>query len=169
MPNWCNNNISMTGPKDILEALWNKATENGNQLLEAMVPIGEWEYDTAVNAWGTKWDVSTNGLSFESWDDKAEISGYFDSAWAPPIEAMEAFLAQNEGVSIILSYEEPGMDFCGVYENGDCVESTMSDIVDKILAEEELDNTESMLYGEFEGTIDSLVEWRQEEEENEEE
>ena len=166
MPNWCNNNISMTGPKDILEALWKKATENDNRLLEAMVPIGEWDYGNAVDTWGTKWDVSTDGLAFSDYGDgTAEISGFFDSAWAPPIEAMETFITQNEGVSITLFFEEPGMDFCGVWDNGEILEGEMSAIVDKLIAEEDLDGVEAMLYGEFEGTIDSMVEWKMEEEE----
>lgn len=166
MPNWANNNISINGPKELIETVWNKATDNENQLLEAMVPIGEWDYGEAVAAWGTKWDVSTEGLEFtDNGDGTAEISGYFDSAWAPPIDAMQTFIENNDEVSITLYYEEPGMDFCGVWDNGDVSEAEMSTIVDKLIAEDELTSEEAMLYAEFEGSFDSMVEWKMEEDE----
>jgi hypothetical protein len=42
----------------------------------------------------------------------------FDSAWAPPTAAMEKF--QDLGFSVRLYYYEPGMCFCGIYdEDGD--------------------------------------------------
>jgi hypothetical protein len=35
----------------------------GPALLEVFVPIGKWDYDKAVKAWGTKWDVEYHVLS----------------------------------------------------------------------------------------------------------
>ena len=74
-------------------------------------------YDYCVNEWGTKWDVGGEG-------DQATVTGPnsismgFDSAWAPPIAAMEKF--QDLGFKVKLVYWESGMCFCGVYdENGD--------------------------------------------------
>ena len=77
-------------------------------------------YDWAVNNWGTKWDVDSEGLEFEDTEDGyATISGWFDSAWAPPIQAYNTFLEQNKEMSIRANYEEGGMDFAGIYEDGD--------------------------------------------------
>ena len=55
MPNWCSNHIVIEGPKDKVEAIWSKATdESDDGLLGALHPIGEWDYHTAIDQWGTK-------------------------------------------------------------------------------------------------------------------
>lgn len=121
MPNWCSNSITITGPAAKIRALWDSSKANQG-LLEAMVPIGEWDYGTAVDTWSTKWDVSLEGLEFmEGQDGTATISGWFESAWAPPIGAYERFCDANDDVSIDASYFEPGMDFAGFWssESGD--------------------------------------------------
>lgn len=118
MPNWCSNSINIEGPVDQIRALW-EAAQAQEGLLEAMVPIGEWKYDTAVESWGTKWDISLEGLEFtDLGDGTATISGWFDSAWVPPIGAYETFFEANDDVSISASYYEPGMDFAGFWNNG---------------------------------------------------
>lgn len=138
MPNWCNNNISISGPMDTIKQLWEAANQEGEAggLLNAMVPMPErlkdtvkgsngdadnW-YDWSVSNWGTKWDVSTEGLEFtDNGDGTALIEGWFDSAWAPPIGAYEKFSEQNNDCHIEASYHEGGMDFGGFWdtENGD--------------------------------------------------
>ena len=39
MPNWCNNNIEIRGPRAKIEALWKAATAEAGGLLNAMVPM----------------------------------------------------------------------------------------------------------------------------------
>ena len=74
-------------------------------------------YDYCVNEWGTKWDVGGEGDQ-ASQDSPTDLRMNFDSAWAPPIAAMEKF--QDLGFRVKLVYWESGMCFCGVYdENGD--------------------------------------------------
>jgi hypothetical protein len=71
-------------------------------------------YDWRVSNWGTKWDVSTEGLEFhDHGDGTAEITGWFDSAWAPPTGAYEKFCDDMDGVYLEAFYEEGGMDFAG--------------------------------------------------------
>ena len=145
MPNWCNNNISISGPTDTIKKLWEDANQEGEAggLLNAMAPqpanlfqgslgtkereecaeqgIPNW-YDWNVSNWGTKWDVDTEGLEFtDNGDGTAMIEGWFDSAWAPPIGAYEKFSEQNNDCHIEASYHEGGMDFGGFWdtENGD--------------------------------------------------
>jgi hypothetical protein len=122
MPNWCNNNITISGPADKIRQLWDTAQtadEGKFGLLEAMAPIGDWEYGTAVDTWGTKWDVNDEGLEIiEHGNGTAEITGWFDSAWAPPIGAYEKFIEANEDCEISASYYEMGMDFAGFW-NGE--------------------------------------------------
>lgn len=74
-------------------------------------------YDYCVNEWGTKWDVGGEGDQ-ASQDSPTDLRMNFDSAWAPPIAAMEKF--QDLGFKVKLIYWESGMGFCGLYdENGD--------------------------------------------------
>ena len=126
MPNWCNNSFSITGNTESIKDLWEAAQTAGPDgdfgLLNAIAPIGEWEYGKAVDTWGTKWDVSDEGLEFiDNGDGTASISGWFDSAWAPPIAAYEQLAADFDSCVIECSYYEPGMDFGGFWssENGD--------------------------------------------------
>jgi hypothetical protein len=134
MPNWCNNNITISGPAETIRQLWDDAQNShrwteivdgkevekiGFGLLEAMAPIGDWEYETAVDTWGTKWDISDEGLEIiEHGDGTAEITGWFDSAWAPPIGAYEKFCDDMDNCEISASYYEMGMDFAGFW-NGE--------------------------------------------------
>ena len=139
MPNWCNNNITIQGSTETIKKLWEEATAEDGGLLSAMVPMPEgladttspspegqskvvdghtnW-YDWSVARWGTKWDVSTEGLEFtDNGDGTASISGWFDSAWAPPITAYETFCEDMDGVYIEASYHEGGMDFGGFWDS----------------------------------------------------
>ena len=166
MPNWCNNSFSITGNTESIRELWEAAqTANDGEfgLLNAIAPIGEWEYGKAVETSGTKWDVSDEGLEFiDNGDGTACITGWFESAWAPPIAAYEQLAADFDSCVIECSYYEPGMDFGGFWssENGD----------------EEFDNLQERLeqpveewderFKEFEVEYDLLSEeWRFEEEE----
>ena len=77
---------------------------------------GNW-YDYCVNEWGTKWDVGGEGDQATVTSPNS-ISMGFDSAWAPPVAAMEKF--QDLGFKVKLIYWESGMCFCGLFdENGD--------------------------------------------------
>jgi len=145
MPNWCNNTITIQGSTETLKTLWEEAQTAGSYtnddgetvsqfgLLSAMVPepkelaaseddvMPAW-YGWRVSNWGTKWDIGDDGLEFEdNGDGTASITGWFDSAWAPPIEALNTFADDMDGVSIELFYHEPGMCFVGYYssEGGD--------------------------------------------------
>jgi hypothetical protein len=144
IPNWCNNTITITGPAEKIQALWNAAQAEGSGLLNAMVPMPEglrstvkgtgdeaqtaeldghtnW-YDWSVDRWGTKWEVNMEGLEFtDLGNGRAEIAGYADSAWAPPVPAFQSYANANPDVEMELKYFEPGMCFMGVWdtEGGD--------------------------------------------------
>jgi len=141
MPNWCNNNISISGPTETIKQLWEDANREDGGLLSAMAPqpedmfhgnlgakereeceekgIPNW-YDWNVSNWGTKWDVSTEGLEFtDNGDGTASIEGWFDSAWAPPIGAYEKFCDDMDNCDLEASYHEGGMDFAGFWSKSD--------------------------------------------------
>ena len=149
MPNWCSNSISIQGGSNTIKNLWEEANKEGSGLLNAMKPMPKelegttsptpqegqagykgpqptvdghdnW-YSWRVDNWGTKWDIDPKeGLQFtDNGDGTAEISGWFESAWAPPIQAYNTFLDDMDGCSLTADYHEPGMDFAGIYDNGD--------------------------------------------------
>ncbi len=100
-------------------AFWNivKPTNleayNGPQP-EVKMPISfdsdHW-YDWNVRNWGTKWDV---GVGDEDkypetelmHDDETVIAYRFNTAWSPPLPAIEALSSQYPNVEFNLSYEE---------------------------------------------------------------
>lgn len=116
MPNWCSNTLRIEhdDPAEITRAV--EGFKRG-EFFQTLIPnpSGEWDYDWSVANWGTKWDVgSDNDPNFES--DTA-VSFYFDSAWAPPIEAYHRMV--DQGFRVYAMYYEPGMCFAGIYDNGD--------------------------------------------------
>ena len=162
MPNWCNNTITLTGPKEKITAIYAKAKED-NALLQQLKPMPEalegttspsptegkvqplvdgfdnW-YDWRVQNWGSKWDVDADNLELS--EDGTTIEGWFDSAWAPPIHAYEYFLTDNEDCSIKSYYYEGGMDFGGLWEDFADAEVTMSDFT----ADEMEDPSSGLIY-----------------------
>lgn len=123
MPNWCSNTITITGEKDnicrikdMMDSIENKSESN---LFQTLVGIpdhmteGEYKekwYDTNVNNWGTKWDVSYDDAYPQFSDEEIILSP--DTAWSPPI-GFGTQLAKLYGVDVELFYTEPGCDFCG--------------------------------------------------------
>ena len=133
MPNWCSNSITISGSTDTIKQLWDDAHVGDDfGLLNAMVPMpkelegttapseeANW-YEWCIENWGTKWDITDEGLEYiDNGDGTSVIAGWFDSAWGPPIEAYNTFLDDMDGCSLSATYEEGGMDFAGIYEDGE--------------------------------------------------
>lgn len=136
MPNWCNNNVTFehSDPAEIkrLESAFNRgelmqefdpcpqplreavADFTVNEKLVAEYGASNW-YDWQVGHWGTKWDVGEEGGIREL--DSNSISVYFDSAWSPPTDFYDTM--QEKGWKIKAFYYEPGMSFCGIWDDGD--------------------------------------------------
>tara|TARA_E500000331_G_scaffold176950_1_gene170619 strand:+ start:1227 stop:1847 length:621 start_codon:yes stop_codon:yes gene_type:complete len=152
MPNWCNNNVEISGPKKVIDQIEKivdeKKNKKGQGLLDWMCPMpkelrqveadgterkdfikkyghSDW-YGWANDNWGTKWDIH----EFYGFDrkDESTITFGFDTAWAPALTAFETWLANNDDCSVICTYYEPGCDFAGVWDNGDdrCIEISKS-------------------------------------------
>lgn len=113
MPNWCANSVTLThsDPAQVDAAI---AAYQQGRLLEHFVPLpgGEWDYNFCVNRWGTKWDVGGNDADFDRLDANT-VTLNFDSAWAPPCQALEQACAN--GFEVEAYYHEPGMAFCGKF------------------------------------------------------
>ena len=146
MPNWCNNTLEITHedkamlerariafadarlceefapvPKSlhIVAGRVGDDTDQAQKDLEAQEETNLKEhgyrnwYDYCVNEWGTKWDVGGDG--YEAQDIPNGLIMSFDSAWAPPINFYEKLC--DLGFSVRATYYEPGMGFCGIWED----------------------------------------------------
>lgn len=151
MPNYCNNVITIEGPADKIRLLWDTANtptviDRDFGLLQAMQPMPAdleetfgatgarpgW-YDWRIMNWGTKWDVSLEGLEFVLLGNgRAQITGYADSAWSPPVAAFDYYASNNPDCELELKYFEPGMCFIGVWDSngGDAFWDKVHDLLD---------------------------------------
>ena len=144
MPNWCDNQVTITGPNSVIDKIEKIANEekgaggllnffhpmpkelrdttaDGSKDEEMIKKYGysDW-YGWACDNWGTKWDIS----EFYGVDRQGDtISFGFSSAWSPPIGAYETFIMnmseQKQDVSVKAYYYEGGCDFMGCWDNGD--------------------------------------------------
>jgi hypothetical protein len=75
-------------------------------------------YTFSVNEWGTKWDIGyhkdEDNAPYN--ENQAEFTVRYNSAWSPPEAACFKLVAM--GFDITNYYYEPGMGFCGVFEDG---------------------------------------------------
>lgn len=119
-------------------------------------------YQWRLDNWGTKWDVSDcTADRFESEPGKYSVNLHFDTAWGPPIAFYEHLTSL--GFDVTAYYYEPGMAFCGKYENGidDGYEITGSSAW-------VLDNIPADIEQHFE-IAENMREWEEEEAEEESE
>ncbi len=139
MPNWCNNSVTIRGPKEKIEAFQKFLDDNngkdwfdffhpcpqelkdvgnipvnqaGNADLLAKYGHSDW-YSWSVDNWGTKWNCDAQDWS----SDGESITFWFDSAWSPPI-ALYSFIEQDGDFEVTADYLEEGMQFVGRYSDG---------------------------------------------------
>ena len=115
MPNWCNNSVTINGPKPVIDEIKTILDSDSAGLLNWMRPLPEdqkdnW-YDWCVNNWGTKWDIAEAFVGDDTEEDSIQFS--FDTAWGPPIAAFRSWAEQDGRVTYRLTYMEPGMGFVG--------------------------------------------------------
>ena len=145
MPNWCNNNLTLTHEDPAMIFRAKEALDRG-EFLEEFIPVpealkivagfvgdpdeqkkleadtarnveelgyGNW-YDYCCGEWGTKWDVGEQGCS-DIHPDGTMLHTYFDSAWAPPVNAYEKLVELGFGVEAM--YYEGGMSYAGSFSS----------------------------------------------------
>jgi hypothetical protein len=121
MPNWCSNQVTLTGPKEkidqiIVELEKSNSIDNSYEILNVLRPRPaeqeDW-YSWNVDNWGTKWDITVGGYEVI---DENTVSFTFDSAWSPPTALYEYL--ETEGWNVDAYYYEPGMAYCGRYLDG---------------------------------------------------
>ena len=145
MPNWCNNNLTLTHEDPAMIQRAADALQRG-EFLQEFCPVPEslhivagrvgdgdeqkkLEEDTAenirVHGYGNWYDYCVNewGTKWDVGGDDGVLNDFdggiivgFDSAWAPPIQAYEKL--EELGFKILAMYYEPGMAFAGIFEDG---------------------------------------------------
>lgn len=169
MPNWCSNGLVLTHhnpkmiqrvvdkaatgllgefipcPQELVDTVSGSYGEDDKQLaLEAQQASNRAKYgfptwyEWSIHHWGTKWDVTADTCERV---DENTVHLSFDSAWAPPIDAFRTL--ETLGFNVQAFYNEPGMCYCGIYENGvdESIEygSATADTVREVVGER-LDN-----------------------------
>ncbi|HPR34099.1 MAG TPA: hypothetical protein PKY64_00365 [Anaerolineaceae bacterium] len=152
MPNWCLNEIKIHGTKEDIDAfeqylskskipfdfnLFLPYPEEFKVLDDAYaeakaagvpynkLPKSGYEqggYDWCVWEWGTKWNLQDASVERRGDED---LSGDFNTAWAPPLGVIQAMSAMFPNLTITINYSEDNMGFQGFasYQNGDVIES----------------------------------------------
>ena len=120
MPNWCDNQITITGPNSVIDKIekivkeekdeqgllnffhpmpaeLKDTTADGSKDKKMLAKYGhsDW-YSWATDNWSTKWEVNEfYGVDRQHLNDSLDestISFGFSSAWAPPIGTYERFI-----------------------------------------------------------------------------
>jgi hypothetical protein len=130
LPNWCSNLLEIGGTaenkKQLLEHIkpkegWEGCKKESVLSLYSIVPIPkecpDW-YGWCVRNWDTKWDVDAEFVRTDpdNLTDEDNIVIRFESAWGPPLAAIEALAKQFPNCPMCILYAEPGMDINGVEE-----------------------------------------------------
>lgn len=115
MPNWCSNSFTVSHEDPEMIRKFARGVNEGT-LFSDLVPLStkEWDYNTAVEEWGTKWDISGGDVSVS--EDGKSCYGWFETAWSPAIAAYEKL--EELGFSLEVMYHEPGMVYAGKYSDG---------------------------------------------------
>ena len=142
MPNWCSVNIEMVGPTEQLSKLADivNAEDSDIGLLETIAPPiapDEPSYDWCVENWGTKWEVGGGHAELEQLATahpylQSKLSICTESAWSPPLEALNTFQEANPELFVKCWYYEPGMDYAGLWDGGaeDMLDNLHCDSID---------------------------------------
>jgi hypothetical protein len=163
MPNYCWNTVTITGNPERLKVLAEAA--NKDEFFKAVKHYDEWSYTDFVDTYGTKWEISPEDIDLE----ENTLTMYFQSAWAPPLDAYNLLMDEDDIESIYSTFSEPGMDFCGIYEDGNLIEESITELAEMVRDGAEMDDDQKRLAEEFDGDIEWALEWMAEEAEEEEE
>jgi hypothetical protein len=129
MPNWCQNHLTVTGATPEFRA-WLADGFSFQRMSPVSPPaphddsaIDSWRnLDAYTNVWGTKCDLDENEQRQVAEELLETGSAFFDTAWSPPIQAIEALSRKLPEVSFQLDYCELGMFFAGTatFQDGEC-------------------------------------------------
>lgn len=122
MPNWCENELTVSGKGLFVGAfLEGVRGEEGVLDFQRVVPIPDevkvgssalvaWAYDN----WGTKWNaVEPSGQVLDMARGRRKVTLRFDTAWSPPLPVVRKLISDYPLLDFTLRYWEGGMQFRG--------------------------------------------------------
>ena len=117
MPNWYSGTVTIRGDITRFKEWYNNKinTEEGleNSFGQTFAPLssGKWDYATACQEWGVKWDLGNiNMVSGENKDDE-EFSFSFDTAWNSPVYLWRQLEMRYDVEVEEIGYEEQQLEF----------------------------------------------------------
>jgi hypothetical protein len=153
LPNWCANDLKITGPKKELER-FKEAAKSENEELSAdkFIPypdkfkkqdeeakknpelrdgFNQGGYEWCIENWGTKWGFCNTELVREKYfkNGKGQLLFCFDTAWSPIIPVIRKMGEMFPQLKFDLRYFEGAMNFQGKFqmENGKVIMEESSD------------------------------------------
>ena len=130
MPNWCSNELRVSGPaKDIAKFKkqavghnpWNEPKNKPSSLnFNSLVPIPADILQAGYNSTGHDWEVKHWGARWGACDvevvdeDSDYILYHFDTAWSPAVPFVQNVCKQWPTLTFILDYEETGEAYKGI-------------------------------------------------------
>lgn len=134
MPNWCTNKLTVSGPPEDIDRWIERATDGEMPLsLNRLYPQPQEIIDSAENDgdypdeepawrhwrnkhWGTRWELDEHTyIETESIENGVCVIYVFETAWAPPVAAIDHVAKDFPTLTFKLLYEEVGMMFVGRY------------------------------------------------------
>lgn len=73
-------------------------------------------YSFCTGEWGTKWDANTSNEDEPYTIEGNQVTIFFDTAWAPPMQIYYAL--EERGFKVEATYVEQGMGYIGFYADG---------------------------------------------------
>lgn len=163
MPNWCYNSLHVSGPQEDINRWKERATSEDSPLdLNKLYPMppdvlaslkrpwqdengkligdppgGPLWYNWSIENWGTKWnlgkDVDVSESPAVEGGLPASIHYMFDSAWCPPVGAIDNAVKDFPTLTFKMLYEELGCGFVGRYHavNGEGTDESKDPIIQK--------------------------------------
>lgn len=137
MPNWCENEVRISGNEEELKHFLETCFEEGEIDFEKIIPYPEsapsredqpedlrermnhpfakwyndFGYDWCIDTWGTKWGATQQDNNLSSYPDEIELR--FITAWSPPNGIHEKVKEMLPNCSISWFYKEEGMQVSG--------------------------------------------------------
>jgi hypothetical protein len=140
MPNWCANVITISGDREKVKSVLRKIKEirhgDCKTLFETLIgedpdPNTGW-YESNMNRYGTKWDVSVDDCYGKFDDDRIILRP--QTAFSPPVKFCTT-LAKEYEVNVDILFFEPMENFSGkvsINSLGETVEEIDLDYIDGV-------------------------------------
>lgn len=135
MANYCENDLTIRGPKKQLETFLNKLIdEEGDIQFNNIIPMpkkhtetGKW-YEWCLKNWGCKWSPYKESQSIDRDGIEEYAHLYFDTPWSPPLQFLKNASKKYKKLVFILKYEEEGNGFAGISRacNGELIDNCIN-------------------------------------------